>query len=194
MKKNDSSTNDNVIKEILNKIMIALYIIIALLLVNIVVNVRGVTTYSYGSTQHGSSENNDSEEIPEYDVSKYEAIDYAGLKKVMKDKKTSVVYIGRESCGYCSMFIPIMNQAQEEYNFTTYYFDITQVFNYSTNSIVDQKAYDDLSEYNDFFKENFLATPMVVVFKDGKYVGGTMGYQDYETYSAFLEKNGISKK
>ena len=72
--------------------------------------------------------------------------------------------------------------------------DISKIFNFETSSVIDQTAYDEMSTFNDFFEENFLATPMVVIFKDGKYVDGTLGYQDIDTYSSFLEKNNFVKK
>ncbi len=34
---------------------------------------------------------------------------------------------------------------------------------------------------------------MVAIFKDGKFVKGTVGYTDLATYSKFLEANGIKK-
>ena len=37
-------------------------------------------------------------------------------------------------------------------------------------------------------------TPMVAVFKDGKYVNGTVGYTEYDAYAKFLEESGLSKK
>jgi len=193
MKKEKSNSSNIEIKDILNKIMIALYIIAVLFFVNTVINIISVNNQLSSSTpvdKYGE----EGDELPEYDVSKFSEVDYDGLKKLMKNDGTHVVYIGRESCGYCAMFIPIMQKVQEDYGFTTYYFDVTNVYNYSNNKVVDETAYNELVNYNDFFAENFLATPMVVIFKDGKYVGGTMGYQEESTYSAFLEDNGISKK
>lgn len=181
------------IKVLLNKILVLLYIICALFVVNIVINIVEVNYSVSNMSKKVDETNNNEDEVPEYDVSEFSEVDYSGLKDVINKKGTQVIYIGRETCGYCAMFIPIMKEAQEEYGFKTYYFDITRVFNYTNNSVVDQTAYNDLSEYNDFFKENFLATPMVVIFKDGKFVNGTMGYQEYNAYKAFLEDNGITK-
>ena len=192
---NKNNNNFNQIISILDKIKITLYIIVALLLINVIVGIVNTNNTSvlkeYSSTPE---ENNNSDEIPEYDVSEFSEVDYSGLKKIMKGEGTHIVYIGRSSCGYCSMFIPVMTEAQEKYGFKTEYFDITRVFNFTNNSIVDQTAYDELSKYNAFFEENFLSTPMVVIFKDGKYVDGTVGYQDIDTYSSFLEKNKFEKK
>ena len=198
-KNKNNLKNINEIVSILDKIKVGLYVIVVLLLINVIVGIINTNNTgvirNYSLTSSGNNDNNDNtDEVPEYDVSKFSEVDYAGLKKIMKDDGTHVVYIGRSSCHFCAMFIPVMTEAQEKYGFKTEYFDITRVFNFNNNSVVDQDAYNELSEYNNFFKENFLSTPMVIIFKDGKYVDGTIGYQDINTYSSFLEKNKFEKK
>lgn len=195
-KKKNNFKNDAELMDVLSKIKISLYLIAALLLINVVVNTinTGNTWSLRGSEPASETEGGSEDEIPEYDASKYTEVDYKGLKNVMKEDGTHVIYFGRETCSFCAMFIPVMNEAQEKYGFKTYYFDVTRVWNYNTNTVVDQTAYEELTGINDFFEENFLATPMVVIYKDGKYVDGTMGYQEIDTYSAFLEKNNFKEK
>ena len=195
MKKEVKKNETEELVNLLNRIRVLLFLILIVLVINVVVNVTNTsnTWYLRGDTPTNGSENNEQEELPEYDVSKFEEVDYSGFKKAIKSKDISVVYMGRSTCGYCALFIPVMNEAQEKYGFKTYYLDVTRVFNFETNSVVDQKAFDEITGMNDFFKENFLATPMVAIFKNGKYVDGTIGYQELETYSSFLEKNGIKK-
>ena len=190
-KKNNLNINTNDIISNLNAIKIILCLILIVLVVNVVlvsINMnKNVSSTNDNTVEHG-------EEIPEYDVSEFNELSYSEYKKTIKSKGTHVIYIGRETCGYCAMFIPTMVEAQEKYGFKTNYLDISKIFNFETNSVIDQTAYDEMSKFNDFFEENFLATPMVVIFKDGKYVDGTLGYQDIDTYSSFLEKNNFVKK
>ena len=185
---NKNKFNNVEIIEILKSIKITLYLILAVLVVNVVLLSVNMNAFS------NDDNNNVKEEIPEYDVSKYNAITYDDFKKLTTLKGTHVIYIGRSSCSYCALFIPIMNEVQEKYDFTTNYFDISSIFDFSNNAVIDEKAYNEMSNLNDFFKENFLATPMVVIFKDGKYVDGTLGYQELDEYSKFLENNGFNKK
>lgn len=196
MEKNKNNLNQ--IAPILDKIKVTLYVIAVLLVINIVIGIVNTNNTGilreYSSESEKNTDNNNNDEVPEYDVSKFSEVDYSGLKKIMKGEGTHVVYIGRSTCHYCAMFIPVMAEAQEKYGFKTEYFDITRVFDFTKNSVVDQDAYNELSKYNSFFKENFLSTPMVVIFKDGKYVDGTIGYQDINTYSSFLEKNKFEQK
>lgn len=194
-KNKNNFKNSEELMSILYKIKLALYLIVALLLINVVVSTIN-TSNTWSLRGNSTSENNTTSDgqTSGYDVSKFSEVDYSGLEKLMTEKGTHVIYIGRSTCHFCEMFIPIMTEAQEKYGFKTNYFDITRVFNFTNNTIVDKDAYNKLSEYNDFFKENFLSTPMVVIFKDGKYVDGTIGYQDIDTYSSFLEKNNFEKK
>ena len=183
--------NDDVIS-ILNNIKVVLYLILVVLIVNVIL--VSVCVSKNVSNNAGGDQGIIENEIPEYDVSKFNQVNYDEFNKLISSKGTHVIYIGRETCSYCAMFIPIMNEAQEKYDFKTNYFDISSIFDFSTNSILDQKAYNEMSNLNEFVKENFLATPMVLVFKDGKYVDGTLGYQDINTYSQFLEKNDFKAK
>ena len=183
MKKNN--INNNEIISVLNSIKIVLYLILVVLVVN-----TALLSVSMNK-DNNKEEQKIEEEIPEYDVSDFKNINYSEFEKLISLKGTHVIYIGRESCSYCAMFIPTMKEAQEKYEFKTNYFDISSIFNFTTNTIIDQKAFDKMSTLNDFFEENILATPMIVIYKDGKFVDGTMGYQSLDEYSSFLEKNGF---
>lgn len=184
--------NNNEIVDALNGIKTVLILILVVFVAYTILFAVSINSTSSNKITDDSAQ--EETEIPEYDVSKFNEVDYNGLKKLLDAKGTHVIYIGRDTCGYCAMFIPTMVEAQEKYGFVTDYFDISKVFNFETNSVVDQKAYDELSKLNDFVEENFLATPMVLIFRNGKYVDGTLGYQDINTYSQFLEKNDIKTK
>lgn len=189
MDKKNNNVNIEIVSN-LKTIKITLYLILILLFVNVIL----VSVNKSSNNVVDDSHINEQEELPEYDVSEFKELDYSQLDKLMSSKGTHVVYIGRESCGYCAMFIPVMKEAQEKYGFETNYFDISRVFDFAKNSVIDKTAYDKLSTLNDFFEENFLATPMVVIFKDGKFVDGTLGYQEIASYSQFLEKNNFKAK
>lgn len=186
--------------DVLNKIKVALYILIALFVVNIVLNVidTNVSSRTYSnlsaSGAFGTSnenDNNEEEEPLEYDVSSFKAVTHKEFIEDIKSEDYTVVYVGRSTCGYCAKFLPMMKQGQEEFGFKTLYYDITQVIDFAASTIIDQEAHDEIVAIDDFFSENFGATPMVAVFKDGKYVNGTVGYTDYATYAKFLEDSGL---
>ena len=187
-----NNQNGNEIVEALNGIKMVLILILIVFVAYTVIFAVNVNSGTINEVNDDYAQ--EETEIPEYDVSKFDEVDYDGFKELIASKGIHVIYIGRPTCGYCAMFIPTMVEAQEKYGFTTNYFDISRVFNFETNAVVDQNAYDEMSKLNDFVEENFLATPMVLIFKNGKYVDGTLGYQDINTYSQFLEKNDFKAK
>lgn len=187
--KNKNNSNEL----ILEKIMKLLYVVIGMVAVAIIIGIINTANISSISSGNTTNNNNTEETNTEYDVSMFNEVDFTGLKNLLTADGTHVIYIGRATCGYCVEFLPTMQQAQSDYGFTTDYFDISTVIDFANNSILDQTAYDYIVGLNDFMKENFGSTPMVIIYKDGKYKNGTVGYTDYATYAKFLTDNGISK-
>ena len=61
-------------------------------------------------------------------------------KDIKKETKGDfeVIYVGRETCGWCAAFLPNLWTAQEEYDFTTLYIDIAKIENTSVKVVVDE--------------------------------------------------------
>lgn len=169
-------------KNIMSKILVCLYVIIALLVINTLVLI-----ISNGSAASSSNNGTNTEESGEYDVSMFDTISMEDFKEVSESEDLQVVYIGRSTCGYCVAFLPTLQQAQKEYGYTTKYLDIT------TMSSEDQEEILTYDNDDEFLSENFGSTPMVLIMKDGKLVDGWVGYTEYDSFAEFLEKNGITK-
>ena len=91
---------------VLNKIFYALMAIAIILGVNLIVNI--VTNADTVSNEVVEEEN------VNYDVSEFEVLSTTDAAKKIEEGGTHVVYIGRENCGYCVQFIPVLQQAQKE--------------------------------------------------------------------------------
>lgn len=169
--------------EVLNKILICLYALIAILVIN-----TTILLVKDGSTKTNTTSDN-SEENADYDVSMFTSVTADTLGEAVSSDTAKIVYIGRSTCGYCVQFLPILQQAQTDYGYETLYLDITTV---TTTEQQDKiLAFDNEEE---FLKENFGGTPMVLLMKNGKIVDTWIGYAEYSEYSAWLEKNGFAKK
>lgn len=163
---------------VLNRILYALIIISILLALNLCVNL--IT----GTNNNKKSESTiTEEENTEYDVSEFEELTTSELAEKVKAGGTQVVYIGRSTCGYCVKFIPTLKQAQKDLGYKTIYVDLTKV----TSSDAET-----LYAYDSFVEENFGYTPMVLVFKDGNFVKGTVGYTEVDEFKSFLKEAGIN--
>ncbi len=169
-------------KEMMNKILKCLYVIIILLALNTIITIVVNGTVN-NSTEKSETEGTSSED---YDVSMFTSIDADGVVDAFKSKDLKVIYMGRATCGYCVQFLPNLQKAQEEYDYETLYLDISEV---------DEQGQEKIMELDkDFFNENYGATPAVLLVKDNKIVDSHIGYSEYDDYASFLEKNGISKK
>ena len=159
---------------VLNKIFYALMAIAIILGVNLIVNI--VTNADTVSNEVVEEEN------VNYDVSEFEVLSTTDAAKKIEEGGTHVVYIGRENCGYCVQFIPVLQQAQKDLGYKTIYIDLNEV------TADDQEK---LIAYDSYVEENFGYTPMVLVFKDGKYADGWVGYTEVEEFKSFLAEAGI---
>lgn len=177
-------TNEVIVKNqadytiVLNRILYALTVIGILLALNLVVNLV-----------KNNNTNNTKEETPteetentEYDVSEFDELTTSELDEKIKAGGTQVVYIGRPTCGYCVKFVPVMKQVQKDLNYKTIYVDLEKM------SSSDAEL---LYAYDSYIEENFGYTPMVLVFRDGAFVKGTVGYTEAEEFKSFLNEAGI---
>ena len=181
-------------KDILNKIYKLGQIITGLLICIFIVLLIGVSKlYSNNDTKSDS----ETEYNTNYDVSMFREITASDIESETKDK-LQVIYVGRETCGWCAAFLPNLWQAQEEYGYETLYVDIAKIIDFSNNSISDQTSYDVMMKltgdnYENYMEENFGATPMILVMKDNKIVNAQTGYSEYEDFEKMLNKAGITK-
>lgn len=165
----------------IKKLQVCVYIIIVLLLVNTIALFAAVKDPSVKSEETTETEQ---EETYEYDVSMFKTIDADGFVSAFNGSEMSVVYFGRATCGYCVQFLPVLQQAQSDYGYTTKYVDISTVSEEESSKITNLDSF--LSNY-------WGSTPIVVLIKDGKIVDYQLGYTDYSTFAAILENNGFSK-
>ena len=167
--------------EILTKIFYILIVIAVILMANLFVNI-----IKNGSSNNSTTTDN-SEENTEYDVSMFKEKTTTEAVESIQKGGTEIVYIGRSTCGYCVKFLPVLQQAQKEFNYTTTYIDLTKM------TSDDQSTLLTLDNGEKYISENFGYTPMVLIFKEGKLVKGWIGYSEYETFANFLTENGITK-
>lgn len=178
---------------ILNKIHKLLKLIVILFSATLIVLSIGVSSYINNNKK--SETTTESEYNTDYDVSMFKEIKASELKKNTKD--LSVVYIGRSTCSWCAAFLPRLWEAQEEYGYKTLYIDIAKIMDFTNNGeILDQKAYNIMinltgKNYETYVKDNFGATPMILIMKNNKIVGAQTGYSEYEEFKKVLNESGI---
>lgn len=150
------------------------------------------STISNDSTTGQTSQNID------YDVSDFNTLNLSGVLDLFEKDGTSVLYLGRSTCGACVSFLPTLKAVQEKYGYVTNYLDITTVSTGSsdykkfqellevevTENINGEKVTADIGEF-------FGYTPMVIIIKDGKAVDCSVGAYSESKFEEFLNENGI---
>ena len=130
--------------------------------------------------------NSNSPHNTEYDVSKFKKINYDEFMDTYKGDKQTLIYIGRATCIHCVNFIPVLKDAQDKYDYETYYLDISEIT---------EQQYNNIKKLNKFLDENFGGTPMVIIVKNGKIIdnGSWIGEGSKNDFYKFLDKAGYKK-
>ena len=154
------------------------------------------------STRKGENTTSETEETQSYsanyDVSAFKEIKAQDIAKESKNK-TIMVYVGRETCGYCIQFVPILTSVQKSLGgYTTYYIDIAKIIDYSSGSIKDNEANDIMQNLKTVsaqkgVMDDWGATPMTLVIKNSQIVDSLIGYTEESTVTQFVKDNKLAK-
>jgi thiol-disulfide isomerase/thioredoxin len=95
-----------------------------------------------------------------------------------------VLWIGRQSCSYCKIYAPVIEEVADEFDVTVRYIDLEKIVNFKVAQpyISDQVAFDTISnltglgEWETFAEENVGATPLTLIIKNNEVIGGVAGY------------------
>ena len=144
-------------------------------------------TNSNNNTVNNGTSTNQGNNDQEYDVSMFTEITAEELINLYNGEEKALIYIGRPTCGYCVAFLPALQQAQEEFGYKTYYYDL---------DTVTDEAYANITGLNNFMAENFGYTPMVIVVQNGQILSadesgeGWVGYAEYDSFKSWLQGLG----
>lgn len=182
-------------KEQVSKITICLYIVIALLIVNTICHIVELSKLSNNQNNSTNSAENKSDGTS-YDVSMFTALSPAEITKKIKSGDEFVLFLGQEKCTYCQKILPVLQQAQKDYKYTTVYLNVasstvTSSTDYAEMAALLDKEMTANGETKEFGK--FKVTPMVAIIRNGKMVDGMIGYNTYDNFAKFLESAGINK-
>ena len=91
------------------------------------------------------------------------------FQEIINSQKICVVDFSATWCGPCRMMAPVLEDISDKYKnkFQFYQIDIDSA--------------EDIAE-----KFNVTAVPTIIIFREGKEITRTSGYQDYDTFENFL--------
>lgn len=133
-----------------------------------------------------------------YDTSSFTTIKGTDIKSLSKGK-TLVLWIGRQGCGYCSAFAPLIEAVAKQNNIDVKYIDFADMVDLNTGTVSDTESYDAIKNltgegtWKDFGKKAVTGTPYTLIIKNNKIIGGIGGYAETTSIEQAFKDAGLIK-
>lgn len=118
-------------------------------------------------------------------IKSYVTVTLDEYKKLIKEDGYHFMFIGRETCGYCTKFKESIKEAMKDHDFMVYYID--------TDTFTSEDEFNDLVATDRYMSEEEWGTPLNLLYKDGKRIDVLNGYVPASELIAFLQKNKVVK-
>ena len=105
-------------------------------------------------------------------------ITYNDYKKMVAEEKAFIVIIERAGCGYCQMYMPIVEEIVNEKKIA---------INYIDTDTLEEDEFNELSSTNAYLKRNEWGTPTTLFMIGDRVIDSIGGYVDKDTLLKFLE-------
>lgn len=113
--------------------------------------------------------------------------------------KTIVLWIGRQSCGFCAIYAPVIEDVADDYDIVARYIDLGKIINFNVSEpyVSDQNAYNLLKnlsgegKWQYFASDNINATPLTLIIRDNQVIGGVSGFVGEETLEDVFNAAGL---
>lgn len=201
----DLSIEDRIIN-IENKINIILIVVIITAILSLLAVIFTITSNdSKSSTGTNTNTTNNTANsgtaTSTYSTSAFKEISAADIK-TESNKETIVFWIGRQGCSACTAYQPIIEKAGEDFGIQIRYIDLGKIVDFTVERpyVTDSNSYQTLisltgnGEWKDFVEENIGGTPLTVIVKNNKVVGGIFGADNLENVEKAFTNAGLKKK
>ena len=105
-------------------------------------------------------------------------ITYSDYKKMVEDGDAFVVVIERAGCGYCQMYMPILEEYVKEKQIAVTYID--------TDTLTEDE-FNELSNTNKYLKKNNWGTPTTLFMLGDKVIDVIGGYVEKDSIDSFFK-------
>ena len=105
-------------------------------------------------------------------------ITYSDYKKMVEDGDAFVVVIERAGCGYCQMYMPILEEYAKEKQIAVTYID--------TDTLTENE-FNELSNTNKYLKKNNWGTPTTLFMLGDKVIDVIGGYVEKDSIDNFFK-------
>lgn len=167
----------------LKKVMIISAIII-LLIISFLIDSNKKDITKYDSENILLNVENDSNNISDWERKELNTIDVNKYLEYYSSDDKKIIFIGRPTCGYSQIVMPIIENISYLYNLDIYYLN--------TDDILEDDK-DKFLSSNDYFN-NGLSTPIILIVRNNSIVDIIDGLTDRKHYVDFLKKNNFINK
>ncbi|MBQ9181303.1 MAG: thioredoxin family protein [Bacilli bacterium] len=110
-------------------------------------------------------------------------VDYDTFMSKLESGEKAIYVLGQTTCGYCSMYKPVINEVASEYGVE---------FNYININTLEEDQYNSLKDAIDYVRDNDdWGTPLTLIVEDGETVDKINGYTEKDEVVSFLKTNGF---
>ena len=105
-------------------------------------------------------------------------------EKIDSEKPFMVVFVN-DGCGYCEMYIPVIEEVASEYNLPIYKLNLANITN---------DEYSKLMNSNSYLKREKWGTPTTLLMQGSQVIDSIGGYTEKDSVVDFLEENVVLVK
>lgn len=109
-------------------------------------------------------------------------ITYSDYKKMVEDGDAFVVVIERAGCGYCQMYMPILEEYVKEKQIAVTYID--------TDTLTEDE-FNELSTTNKYLKKNNWGTPTTLFMLGDRVIDVIGGYVEKDSIDSFFKDHVV---
>lgn len=109
-------------------------------------------------------------------------ITYSDYKKMVEDGDAFVVVIERAGCGYCQMYMPILEEYAKEKQIAVTYID--------TDTLTENE-FNELSNTNKYLKKNNWGTPTTLFMLGDRVIDVIGGYVEKDSIDSFFKDHVV---
>ena len=109
-------------------------------------------------------------------------ITYDEYEEKIDSEKPFMVVIVNDGCGYCEMYIPVIEEVVSEYKLPIYKLNLANLTN---------DEYNKLSNSNSYLKREKWGTPTTLLMQGSQVIDSIGGYTEKDSVVDFIEENVV---
>jgi len=109
-------------------------------------------------------------------------ISYSDYASKIENDENFIIVIERTGCGYCEMYMPIVDEVANELTIPVYYIDTADL---TSDELVE------LENSNNYLRREQWGTPTTLIMSGSSVLADIGGYVEKDTFVDFIEENVI---